>query len=421
MPSNGRSAIAPMLPYLLLLFSAALTMRRLVDRARLSAGLHRSVLRRIDQRHVHADADRPPRLAAGVARAWRWPGLPIRGAHAAARPSGIATALSLTIGLEMLIYIAIAGAAQVLFWVADPAERRRLAAYAATLAGGAAIGFLLFASYANRGAGLRRAVAGVAVRRAARRRADDRAGDAVAGRLEAAAGACGRRRARSSPPSTPDVAALPVAAGRRIARSRPAVAEPCPRGAAGLSPRLADRRADRRRCRSPALIGWALLAWVRRARSRPAAADPRGGGCPALPRPRCCSGRRARARRRRCSALAGAAALVWLLVAAGCWQLEQRAGARARRVVAGGGARRSARRCRWSLDYFPQTSRRRARSAIDHANAACPSLCALRPVAQQPQGHGLHLRRFRAADDHRHPPRRRSPAPIIATASRSST
>ena len=37
--------------------------------ARLSAGLRRVVLRRLDQRHVHADADRPPWLAAGAARA----------------------------------------------------------------------------------------------------------------------------------------------------------------------------------------------------------------------------------------------------------------------------------------------------------------------------------------------------------------
>ena len=32
---------------------------------------------------------------------------------------GIATALSLAIGLEMLIYLALAGAAMVLFWVDD--------------------------------------------------------------------------------------------------------------------------------------------------------------------------------------------------------------------------------------------------------------------------------------------------------------
>ena len=43
-----------------------------------------------------------------------------------------------------------AGGIAVLLWVRDPAEGRRLATYGASLAGGAALGFLLFASYANR-------------------------------------------------------------------------------------------------------------------------------------------------------------------------------------------------------------------------------------------------------------------------------
>ncbi|WP_246166409.1 AcrB/AcrD/AcrF family protein [Sphingomonas sinipercae] len=63
---------------------------------------------------------------------------------------GIASALSLAIGLELLIYLAIAGAATVLFWVADREERGRLAAYAVSLSGGVAFSFLVFASYANR-------------------------------------------------------------------------------------------------------------------------------------------------------------------------------------------------------------------------------------------------------------------------------
>ncbi|HEY0044693.1 MAG TPA: AcrB/AcrD/AcrF family protein [Allosphingosinicella sp.] len=63
---------------------------------------------------------------------------------------GIATALSLTIGLEMLLYLALAGAAAVLMWVRDRGEARRIATYGASLAGGTALGYLLFASYANR-------------------------------------------------------------------------------------------------------------------------------------------------------------------------------------------------------------------------------------------------------------------------------
>ncbi|MEA3009162.1 MAG: hypothetical protein QOJ91_854 [Sphingomonadales bacterium] len=63
---------------------------------------------------------------------------------------GVATALSLVIGLEMLLYLALLGAIAVLFWVRDPAEGRRLATYGASLAGGSALGYLIFASYANR-------------------------------------------------------------------------------------------------------------------------------------------------------------------------------------------------------------------------------------------------------------------------------
>lgn len=64
--------------------------------------------------------------------------------------SGIASALSLTIGLEMLAFLALIGAATALFWVRDNKENTRIAGYGASLGGGAAIGFALFASNANR-------------------------------------------------------------------------------------------------------------------------------------------------------------------------------------------------------------------------------------------------------------------------------
>lgn len=63
---------------------------------------------------------------------------------------GISTAVSLSIGLEMLPYAAMAGAIIALRWVWDRAEAPRLTVYALTLAGGSSIGFALFASYANR-------------------------------------------------------------------------------------------------------------------------------------------------------------------------------------------------------------------------------------------------------------------------------
>jgi hypothetical protein len=63
---------------------------------------------------------------------------------------GLATALSLSIGLEMLLYLTLTGAAAVLMWVHDQTQSRRIAAYGASLAGGTALGYLLFASNANR-------------------------------------------------------------------------------------------------------------------------------------------------------------------------------------------------------------------------------------------------------------------------------
>ena len=69
---------------------------------------------------------------------------------AAARSSALASAVSLTIGLEMLPYAAIAGAIIALRWVWDRAEAPRMTVYALTLAGGSALGFALFASDANR-------------------------------------------------------------------------------------------------------------------------------------------------------------------------------------------------------------------------------------------------------------------------------
>jgi hypothetical protein len=142
-------AIAPMLPYLLLLFSLALTARRLIDRrayplaflALFFAGSTNGMFmpERIDHHGwqlallalgISAMAD-PKRVRGGLTL-------------------GISTALSLAIGLEMMIYLAILGAAIVLFWVADADERDRLRAYAVSLSGGAALCFLAFASYANR-------------------------------------------------------------------------------------------------------------------------------------------------------------------------------------------------------------------------------------------------------------------------------
>jgi len=65
---------------------------------------------------------------------------------------GIATALSLAIGLEMIIYLVVGAVAVALFWIADREERDRVSGYALSLGGGTALAYLVVASYANRGA-----------------------------------------------------------------------------------------------------------------------------------------------------------------------------------------------------------------------------------------------------------------------------
>lgn len=62
---------------------------------------------------------------------------------------GLASAVSLSIGLEMLPYCAMAGAILALRWVWDRGEAMRLQAYALSLGGGSALGFAAFASNAN--------------------------------------------------------------------------------------------------------------------------------------------------------------------------------------------------------------------------------------------------------------------------------
>lgn len=141
--------LAPQIPLLLLMFSLALTMKRLVhDRAwplpiigLLCAYSTIAMFAplRIDHHGwqlaflglaVSAVAD-PKRARGGAVL-------------------GLASGLSLAIGLEMMIYLALLGGATVLLWVADRSQRERLAAYAAALVATTGVGFLLFASHANR-------------------------------------------------------------------------------------------------------------------------------------------------------------------------------------------------------------------------------------------------------------------------------
>jgi MFS family permease len=142
-------SIAPMLPLLLLLFSLALTARRLIDRRAYplvfvalfftgsASGMFMPT--RMDHHGWQLAL-----LALGVA------GMADPKHARGGAVTGIASAMSLWIGLEMLVYIGIMAMAVTLFWVTDAAERRRMSAYAVALGGGTAVGLLLFTSYANR-------------------------------------------------------------------------------------------------------------------------------------------------------------------------------------------------------------------------------------------------------------------------------
>ena len=141
--------VAPLLPLLLVIFSLSLTVRRLVHPAAwplaiiclLFAG---STLAQFGPTRIDHHGWQLAFLALGVA------GIADPKRARGGAVLGIAAALSMSIGLEALIYIALAGGTMVLFWVIDRDERRRLATYAASLAGGTALGFMVFASTANR-------------------------------------------------------------------------------------------------------------------------------------------------------------------------------------------------------------------------------------------------------------------------------
>ena len=145
------SAIAPLLPYLVLLYGLALTSRRLIHPRAYPFALLAVLFadstngmfmpERIDHHgwqlaflalSIVGIAD-PKRVRGGLVL-------------------GITSALSLAIGLEMIIYLALAGVAMVLFWVDDVEQAERLRAYALSMTGGVALCFLIFASNDNRGA-----------------------------------------------------------------------------------------------------------------------------------------------------------------------------------------------------------------------------------------------------------------------------
>jgi hypothetical protein len=372
-------AIAPLLPYLLLIFSLVLTARRLIHPlsyplvllALFFAGSTNGMFlpERIDHHgwqlallalSIAAIAD-PRRIRGGLLL-------------------GLSSALSLSIGLEMIIYLALAGAAMVLMWVADPEERERLGAYAIALAGGCAVGFLLFASYANR-APVCDALSPVWL------------SDALLG------GALMYALAWLSPGDWKRRLGLAVVAGVLIAGFHATMWPHCLQRLEGVSPEVDRLWLSHVKEARPVYmhgwriallivalpvtgaIGWALLIWLRRKDTRlraiTAAAVP-GFAASLLLLWQTRTGPAAQM-----MAVVGAAALAWFLVPL-FWG-SKRAAVRVLGAVvvalAGAGAV-----VPFVLNFIPEKPPTAREQAIGKANRLCGSLWGLRPVALQPKG-----------------------------------
>jgi MFS family permease len=372
--------IAPMLPYLLLLFSVALTVRRLVDRrayllafiALFFAGSTNGMFMptRIDHHGWQLAF-----LALGVA------GMADPKRARGGVTLGLASALSLAIGLEMLIYIGIAGAAMVLFWIDDREERERLGAYAVTLGGGTAFSFLVFASYANRqavcdalspvwlsdallGSALLFAMAWLSPADWKRRLALAAVAGAIVALFHALAWPHCLSRLEGVSPEVQELWLSHVREARPFYRHgwkvAPLIIALPVTGVLGWLHLVRTRRGERERLRRtlaaamPCFAATALLFW--QTRTGPAA---------------------------QMLAAPGAAALIWILVPL-VWSSRYAAvrvlGVTAVVVIGAGGA------VPLVMDYVPSKPRTAREAAIERANRLCNSLWGLRPIALQPKG-----------------------------------
>ena len=373
-------AIAPMLPYLLVLFSIALTVRRLVGpRAYPLAFLPLFWAGSTNGMFMPERIDH---------HGWQLAFLAL-GVACAADPRrtrgglllGLATALSLAIGLEMLIYLAILGTAIVLFWIVDRAEAERLRAYAVALSGGTALSFLIFASNANRAA-VCDALSPVWL------------SDALLG------GALLFLLARLSPQSWTARLGLAAAAGLAIAGFHAFLFPHCLRRLEGVSPEVEQLWLSHVREARPVYrhgwrtassivaipitgtIGWLVLAWLKRhdrERLRRIAA----AAAPALVAALLLLWQTRTGPAAQMLGSIGAAALVWLLFPKvwGSKLAPLAVAGTALLVVAGAGAALP-----FTLKFFPDDKPTARDVAIRRANFLCNSMWGLWPVARQPKG-----------------------------------
>ncbi len=373
-------AIAPLLPALLMLGAVALTARRLIDRnayplallaiffAGSTYGMY--LPERIDH-HGWQLAFLAVSLAA-VADPKR-----VRGGLVL----GISSALSLAIGLEMIIYLALMAAALVLSWVDDRDERDRLKAYALAMTAGTALAFLLLASNDNRFA-VCDALSPVWL------------SDAVLG------GALLYALAWRSPGDWKKRLALAVAAGAILAAFHALTWPHCLQRLEGVSPEVERLWLSHVREARPiythgwriaamtvalpitGAIGWLLLAWVRRG-DRALFRRVLSVAAPGIAASLLLLWQTRTAPAAQLMAAVGATALCWVL-APMLWRAKSPAvrilGVAAVVVLALGAA------VPLAMTYIPDKPPTAREAAIGKANRLCTSLWGLRPIAEQPRG-----------------------------------
>jgi hypothetical protein len=294
---------------------------------------------------------------------------------------GIATAVSFAIGLEMLLYLAAAGALVGLRWVLDRDQEPRLAAYGASLGGGCALAFLLFASQANR--------APVC--------------DALSPVWLSAmvlAGGLGLGLALFSPRSPWTRLAAAAAAAALLAAFYSLAWPHCLGRLEGASPELERLWLSKVREAMPiynhgwrtvltvatlpaiGLIGYAAMLW----RHRRASADLMpwaAAAAPALLAMSLLLWQTRAGPAAQLLAVPGATGLGWLLIS-WAWKRWNWAGGLVAAVAAF--LLVSGLPAQYVNRLFPPPPRKAHALAVDKANRTCPTLPALRPVALQPKG-----------------------------------
>ena len=377
------AAVAPQIPLLLLMFSLALTMKRLVHEKAWPLPVI-GLLCAYSTIGMFA----PLRLDH---HGWQlaFLGLAISGMADPKRARGgavlgIASGLSLAIGLEMLIYLALLGGATVLIWVSDRDQRDRLAAYAAALVATTCASFLIFASNAN-WQPVCDALSPVWLSDAA-----------VGGGMMLALSRLGFDSWKVR-------LAAAVAAGAALAGFHAVVWPHCLQRLEGVSPEATALWLDHVREAKPfyshswrigataialpvtALFGWALLIWrasVQGAQDRDLLRRTMAVALPAVTALALLFWQTRAAPAAQMLALPGATALIVLV--AGPWlrapQLWKHLVAILLIVLAFGAAVPIA------LQMLPGEKSSGARASVAKANRRCPSMAALAPINAQPKG-----------------------------------